>query len=266
MSDPQPVPVDEVVDQLGALGVRPGGVLQVHTSFRALRPIERGPAGLVDALVRAVGAEGTVVMPSWPEDADLPFEPLRTPAAADLGVVAQTFWQRPGVLRTEHVQAFAALGKHAAHILADPLPLPPHIEASPVGRVHELDGQVLLLGVGHDADTTIHLVECLARVPYGRSKTCCAIVDGRPKIVEYRENDHCCERFELVGEWLRDAGLESEGPVGHGMARLADARAIVEQVVPRLEAEPLLFLHPKDAGCDECDEARASVDDASAAS
>ena len=170
MSDPRPIPVDDVVEQLRALGVRTGGVLQVHTSFRAVRPIEGGPSGLVGALLRAVGATGTVVMPSWPEDADEPFDPRRTPAASDLGIVAQTFWQRAGALRTEHVQAFAAHGPRAEPILADPLPLPPHIEASPVGRVHELDGQVLLLGVGHDANTTIHLAECIARVPYGRGR------------------------------------------------------------------------------------------------
>ena len=264
MSDARPVPVDDVVEQLRALGVRPGGVLQVHTSFRAVRPIEGGPSGLIDALVRAVGASGTVVMPSWPEDADVPFDPHRTPAASDLGVVAQAFWQCPGARRTEHVQAFAAMGEQAERVLSDPLPLPPHIEASPVGRVHELDGQILLLGVGHDANTTIHLAECIARVPYGRAKTCRAVVDGRPTLVEYRENDHCCQRFELVGDWLRDAGLEAEGPVGHGTARLADARAIVEQVVSRLRAEPLLFLHGGDAGCEECDDAHASIGDSDA--
>ena len=33
----------ELVQQLLALGVRPGGVLLVHTSFRRVRPIEGGP-------------------------------------------------------------------------------------------------------------------------------------------------------------------------------------------------------------------------------
>jgi aminoglycoside N3'-acetyltransferase len=40
---------DEVVGQLRALGVERGGVLLVHTSFRAVRPIEGGPRGLISA-------------------------------------------------------------------------------------------------------------------------------------------------------------------------------------------------------------------------
>ncbi len=34
----------QVVADLRALGVKPGGVLLVHTSFRAVRPIEDGPS------------------------------------------------------------------------------------------------------------------------------------------------------------------------------------------------------------------------------
>src|SRR5438128_173242 len=55
----------EVTAQLLALGVEPGAVLLVHTSFRAVRPIEDGPTGLITALRGAIGPEGTLVMPSW---------------------------------------------------------------------------------------------------------------------------------------------------------------------------------------------------------
>lgn len=52
----RPLSRGEVVDQLRALDVRPGGVLLVHTSFRAVRPIEGGPLGLIDALRSALGS------------------------------------------------------------------------------------------------------------------------------------------------------------------------------------------------------------------
>lgn len=254
---PRPVPVDTVVDQLWALGVRKGDVLMVHTSFRAVRPVEGGPAGLIEALMRALGPTGTLVMPSWPEHGDRPFDPATTEVARDLGVVARLFWRLPGVARTTHVQAFAAIGPQAHRILADPLPLPPHRPESPVGRVHELGGQVLLLGVNHDADTTIHLAEVYAGVPYGRPKRCASVVDGRFTLISYLENDHCCERFRRVDDWLREAGTQSEGPVGHAEARLAKAESIVSAVVSRLRRDPLFFLHDPSAGCDPCDEARA---------
>ena len=175
----------EVAHQLRGLGVEKSGVLLVHSSFRAVRPVEGGPAGLIDGLREALGPEGTLVMPSWTADADTPFDPLTTPAASDLGIVADTFWQCPGVLRSDHAEAFAAVGPHAAGIVAGPLPLPPHIPESPVGRVFVLDGQVLLLGVNHDANTTLHLAELLGNVPYRVPRYLTVLQDGRPVRVEY---------------------------------------------------------------------------------
>ena len=248
-----------LVDQLHALGVRRGDVLLVHTSFRQVRPVEGGPRGLIDALRDAIGDEGTLVMPSWTGSDDEPFDPAITPAATDLGIVAEVFRRTPGVVRSDHAFAFAAAGPAAGHITSDPLPLPPHSPASPAGRVRDLDGRVLLLGVGHDADTTIHLAELEAGVPYGVPKQCTVLREGRPVRIEYLENDHCCARFALADEWLRSRGLQAEGPVGHAHARLARSRDIVSVVRKELAQDPLRFLHPTDAGCAECDEARRSV-------
>jgi aminoglycoside N3'-acetyltransferase len=249
----------EVAAQLRALGVKPGGVLLVHTSFRAVRPVEGGPAGLIAALRDALGPAGTLVMPSWCTSADEPFDPKTTRAAPDLGAVADCFRRQPGVLRTEHIFAFSAAGPHAAAIVADPLPIPPHIPASPVGRVHELDGQVLLLGVGHENNTTLHLAELLAGVPYRLSKTIRVERAGRIEQIDYGENDHCCARFALLDNWLSARGQQAEGSVGHAPARLMRAQDLVAVAVERLKAEPLLFLHEAGSGCEECEVARASV-------
>jgi aminoglycoside N3'-acetyltransferase len=249
----------ELARQLRDLGVAPGSVLLVHASFRAVRPVEGGPLGLIQGLHDALGPDGTLVMPSASEEDDLPFDPATSPASPSLGVVADTFWRLPGVRRSDHPHAFAAVGPEAARITADPLPLPPHVPASPVGRVHELDGQVLLLGVGHDADTMLHLAELLAGVPYRVPRWCTVLRDGRPVRVDYGENDHCCARFALADAWLRSRGLQSEGRVGRACARLARARDIVRLAVERLARDPLLFLHPPSTGCAECDAARRGM-------
>jgi aminoglycoside N3'-acetyltransferase len=81
-----------LVEQLRALGVEPGDVLLVHSSFRAVRPVEDGPAGLIAALQEAVGESGTIVMPAWTEDDDSPFDPASTPVSTSLGVVPATKW------------------------------------------------------------------------------------------------------------------------------------------------------------------------------
>jgi aminoglycoside 3-N-acetyltransferase len=252
-------PAEHLAARLRALGVRAGGVLLVHASFRALRPVEGGPGGVIRALRSALGPEGTLAMPSWTGDDDAPWDARSTPASPDLGALAEAFRRLPGVARSDHPFALAALGPRAEEVVAGPLPLPPHGPGSPIGRVHDLDGQVLLLGVGHDANTTVHLAEALARVPYRAARHCTVMRGGAPVRIDYDEPDHCCERFGLLDGWLGARGLQSEGPVGHAHARLVRARDVVSAALDALARDPLVFLHPAGAGCAECDAARASA-------
>lgn len=251
-----PESIDAVAAQLAALGVEPG-VVVVHTAFSKLAPIERGPEGLIAALEQAVGPGGTIVMPSMSANDDELFDPRRSPCTG-MGVVAETFWRREGVLRSDSPHAFAASGPQAAAIIAPHAIDIPHGPDSPVGRVHDLDGQVLLLGVGHDANTTVHLAENLAGVRYRRQCRSLALVDGRAVYVEYAEPDHCCERFALLDEWLDARQAQRRGPVGRGEARLARARDVVAAALGRLQEDELVFLHPP-GRCGECDDARASL-------
>lgn len=255
----QPMTSHELVEQLGRLGVGAGGVVLVHTSYRAVRPVAGGPLGLIAALQSAVGRKGTLVMPSWTGDDDAPFDPATTPADPVLGVVAETFWRLPDACRSDHPFACAALGPQASYVTSDPVALPPHKPESPVGRVHELDGQVLLLGIGHDANTTLHLAELLAGVPYRRPMHCTLRRNGRAVRQDYEENDHCCQRFSLADDWLRAGGLQSEGPVGYATARLMRSRDLVSAACAELAKDPLVFLHPRGSGCAECEDAWRSV-------
>jgi aminoglycoside 3-N-acetyltransferase len=250
--------VNQVVAQLNALGVRAGGVLLVHTSFKAVRPVEGGPLGLIRALRTAIGPEGTLVMPTV-TDGESVFDPGSTPTV-DMGITAETFWRQPGVLRSTHPGgSFAAAGPLAERICA-PQPLsPPHGPDSPPGRVLELGGQVLLLGVTHSEDTTIHVAEAIAGVPYSISHPCVVEIDGAVSTVMIAETDHCCQGFRLVDGWLRERGLQREGQVGNAEARLCASRDVIAVAVEHLTADPLIFLCPPGAGCEECDSARSSV-------
>jgi aminoglycoside N3'-acetyltransferase len=248
-----------VAEQLRALGVREGGVLLVHTSFRAVRPVEGGPLGLIAALRDALGPNGTLVLPSGSGDDDTPFDPRTTPAREDLGILPELFWRQPGVLRGNHFDAYAAVGPRAAEIVSAPLTLPPSSPGSSISVIHQLDGQVLLLGVGHDGNTLLHLAEVMGGAPYRVPHHFTVLQDGRPVRIDYGENDHCCQGFAQMDPWLRAAGLQSEGPVGYAHARLVRAQDLVRIAIERLAHDPLLFLHPTNAGCEECDAARASV-------
>jgi len=251
MSDSEPV------RQLLDVGVERGGVLIVHTAFSKVAPIDGGPLGLIEALCTALGANGTLLMPSMSDDDDTPFDP-RTAACRSLGIVADSFWRLPGVLRSDNPHGFAAYGP-AAPALTRPHSLDvPHGPDSPPGRVYELDGQILLLGVGHDANTSVHLAEAIAGVRYRIPKYLTVLVDGQPVRHAYAETDHCCENFQKLDAWLESAGKQRRGRVGHAEARLMRSRDLVDTAVLQLRAEETVFLHPDGVDA-ECDAARASI-------
>lgn len=252
-----PISITELTRQLLDLGVKPGGVLVVHCAFSRVKPVEGGPVGLITALQQALGEKGTLVMPSMTDDDEQPFDVRSTPCR-DMGIVADTFWRLPGVLRSDSPHAFAAWGAEAAFITA-PHPVEiPHGLDSPVGRVYQRDGQVLLLGVGHTENTTIHLAENLAGVRYRRRKRACLLRDGATIWVEYGEVDHCCQNFALVDGWLDAVHAQHRGRVGYAEARLCRSRDVVHIVMEHLRENETVFLHP--LGVDEqCDEARQSL-------
>ena len=56
-------------------------------------------------------------------DDDHPFDPRAT-SCIGMGIVAQTFWQLPGVLRSDSPHAIAAAGPQAAHHRPHPVDVP----------------------------------------------------------------------------------------------------------------------------------------------
>jgi len=214
---------EHIADDLVDLGVSGDGVLVVHTAFSAFGGRAGAPADLIAGLRMAAGPHGTVVMPSM----------------RGMGIVADTFWRMPGVIRSDSPHAFAAIGPHAAEITA-PHPIEvPHGLDSPVGRAFDLDAEVLLLGIGHDANTTVHHAETVAGVRY--------------------KLDHCCANFARLDSWLEARGHQQRGFIGDAPARLISARDVVATALDQLRENELIFLHPRGV-CVECDEARASME------
>lgn len=250
----------ELVGQLHAIGAEPEMTLVVHTSFRAVGPIEGGPDQLIAALTDAIGPSGTLVMPTMTGSRRLEtFNPAVTPTRG-MGIVAETFWRQPGVLRSSHpTSSFAARGPLAAEIAASGPVMPVHGPDSPIGRIHAHGGWALLIGVGQDSNTTIHLAEQMAGVPYRIRKWTTVLVGGRPQRVDFDETDHCCRNFDLVDGWLEERGLLRRGNVGQADTRLMRLSDVIGVTLPMLQADPLRFLCQPDAGCEECDLARRSV-------
>jgi aminoglycoside 3-N-acetyltransferase len=251
VDQPTPYTVQSFSADLRALGLRAGDTVLVHSSASSLGFVVGGPQAVVQALLDVLGPDGTLVAPTHTPDNSDPagwgnppvprlwwpairqqapgFDRARTPSRW-MGVIAETVRTWPGALRSDHPQvSFAALGRRAAevtvgHQLDDALG-----EHSPLGAIYRLDGKVLLLGCGHDSNTSLHLAEW--RQPSPPRGTISASVrrpDGSSEWISWTDVIERTDDFERVGAAFEETVGLSAGSVGGARARLASQRALVD--------------------------------------
>lgn len=255
-----PATRQSLVADLRALGLETGDIVVVHSSLSALGWVVGGAQTVVEALLEAVGPTGTLVMPthsgslSDPADWQNPpvpqgwIETIRSnmPAFdADLtptrgmGQIVECFRHHRDTRRSDHPTAsFAGQGPAAERIVASH-PLAPELgESSPLGQLYELDAKVLLLGVTHANNTSLHLAEYRADWP-GKGlhrRGAPVLVDGRREWVCYDDVDLDEGDFAEIGDAFAASGRERTGPVGAGVGRLCAQREIVDFAVDWIPA------------------------------
>lgn len=244
------VVMPDLVRDLRGLGVRPGSVLLAHVSLSSLGWVVGGEQAVVLALEEALGPDGTLVMPSqsWqlcdpaylgdarvPEAAwDVvratlpPYDPQWTPTRT-MGSVVEALRTRPGTLRSAHPhRSFVARGPRAAEVLARHDLDDPVGEGSPLAAVHRADGDVLLLGVGHDKNTSLHLAEARSGLPVARlANGAPLLVAGERRWVAFDEPAVDDADFVACGTAFAATGDERHGPVGAAQARLMSQPRLV---------------------------------------
>ena len=256
-----PATVESLQADLRALGLRPGMVVLVHSSLSAMGWVCGGSVAVIAALREVLSSAGTLVMPAHSPDLSEPrgwknppvpepwwplirehmpaYDPVLTPTRS-MGLIAETFRKQPDVLRSAHPQvSFCACGPHAAHITGDHSLAFGLGEHSPLARIYELHGFVLLLGVDHGNNTSMHLAEHRATFPTKR-----VIEEGAPissdsrRWTTFEDLDIDSSDFDRIGEdFLRsDAGNAVRlGEVALAACQLIPQRGLVDFAVSWLE-------------------------------
>jgi aminoglycoside 3-N-acetyltransferase len=191
----------------------------------------------VDSLRRAVGHDGTLVVPAFtpqvadphPEVRGVPDEDVRvrrdevplftSELPSPMGAVAEALRLTPGAVRSRHPQAsVAALGARANDIVSwQPL----HFavgRGSPFATLLELGGWILLVGVGHNRNSFLHHAESLIARPRLKQHRFPVLVDGERIWWETLDvGDDNDTHFPVVGrDYESHAGVR---PVAVGRAR-----------------------------------------------
>jgi aminoglycoside 3-N-acetyltransferase len=254
-------------------------ILVLHSGYRALRGVEGGPAAVVRALRAALGPTRTLIAPTfttqlihpdtWPTPPppetrprivdEMPcFEPSRS-TPHKMGAIAEAVWRAPGAIRSDHpVTSWSAIGPRAVELTRDhPIDDPEGIDG-PVGRAYRADARVMLLGCGHDADTTIHLAECLLEMPHLLAlpdRYPARGADGEREWRPVRKTTKCSDGFVKIEPRLERAGVIQRGLVGDAAVQLIRARDIVRVAVDLLRETPPALLCD-DPECIHCPTSR----------
>lgn len=254
-SSPEPVTHDRIVADLHRLGVSRGDTLIVHSSLSAIGYVIGGAQTVVNALLNSIGTTGTLTMPGhsgalsepscwknppvpqawWEiERATMPAFDVNLTPLRQMGAIPETFQLVPGVKRSNHPRtSHFAHGPLAGivtdnHALADGLG-----EQSPLARLYECDARVLLLGVPHANNTSLHLAEHRATWPSktNTSQGSPVLVNGRRQWVTYDELETNADDFDAIGDELAANQLQVSGLVGFASAHLMRQRAVVDFAV-----------------------------------
>ena len=248
----RPATVESLVAYLRALGLEAGQLVLVHSSLSALGWVAGGAQAVVMALQKVLTDTGTLVMPAhstgnsdpgrWesppvPADwhdairAHMPAYNRRLTPTRGMGAIAELFRTLPDVRRSDHpAMSFAAWGRYAHAVTADHRLNSGLGEESPLARVYDLDGKVLLLGVGHDSNTSLHLSEHRADWPGRRTtKQGSAIEIGAERQwVVYEDLEVDSGDFAEIGWDFIQAGKVNTGNVGAGKSQVMSQIELVD--------------------------------------
>ena len=238
-----------------------------HASLKSFGEIQGGPETVLEALLATLTR---LVMPAFtyktmiipevgppnngvtygrylglnrmaePFHAAMPVDPL-------IGLLAETLRRHPGAMRTAHpILSFAGFNVDEA-LNAQSLNNP----FAPIGWLADHDSWILLLGVDHTVNSSIHYAEKLA----GRRQFFRWALT-KQRILECPGFPGCSEGFEAILPEIEHVSRRVE--IGNSFIEAIPLHPLLQAVEMRIKKEPLALLCQRD-DCERCDAVRYTV-------
>jgi aminoglycoside 3-N-acetyltransferase len=232
----------------------------VHSSFKAFGQVEGGAGTVVNALAAVFS---TVIVPTFtyrtmiiprtgPENNGITygssqdqnqmaeFFTLRMPADPLMGIIPELLRKHPLAKRSNHpIQSFAGINTEkilAAQTMTDHL--------APLGALEKAEGWVVLLGVDHTVNTSIHYAEKLA----GRRQFIRWALTPKG-VVECPGFPGCSAGFQAIAPDMEKFTRHVQ--IGGALVQAIPLKMLFKVVVARIKKDPLALLcQQKD--CERC--------------
>ncbi len=230
---------------LRRLGLKAGDAVMLHSSLSSFGSVRGGAKTVVKAFLEVLGAQGTLVVPTF----------------GRLGVIPDCVRDWPGAVRSVHPLAgVAAVGAGAAALCRDHWKARlAHGPDTPYMRLVEADGYVCLAGVDLDRCTLLHTAEELLGLPYlQRTKPVTFDTPEGPVTASWPLFPGPHRDFIALDRLLRrEAGMQV-ARIGGSVVRLVRARALLETALAAGREDPAFALCDN-PGCADCVTQRAAL-------
>jgi len=236
------------------LGVQTGDTLLVHSSYKSLGEVDGGPQTVIDALLAALGTDGTLIMPSFNFDFNKgkPWDVRSTPS--QMGILTEFVRKDPRAKRVFHpIYSFAIIGKHA-EMLGSLRYKSSYERNSVFGKLRDLDGKIMVIGLSYtNSMTFFHHIEQMEGVDYRFLKQFTGEVtdwDGTTKVDTFEMFVRNIDKGVItevnpMGALMEKAGVIKSKKIGEADVKLMKANEVYAFTAREMRRDPHLLYYIK---------------------
>ena len=243
---------EKLVEGFRELGVEEGDTLLVHSSYKSLGEVDGGPQTVIRALETVLGAQGTLIMPTFNFDFNkgIPWDVRKT--RSKMGALTEIVRIDPRAKRVFHpFYSFAILGKHA-EMLGSLRYKSAYERNSVFGKLRDLDGKIMVIGLSYnDSMTFFHHIEQMEGVDYRFLK------QFTGEVTDENGNTYT-DTFEMLvrdidkgvmtmvdpmGELMEKAGVIKSAKIGEADVKLMKANEVYEFTAHEMKRDPHLLYY-----------------------
>ncbi|MCI8385673.1 MAG: AAC(3) family N-acetyltransferase [Acutalibacter sp.] len=237
--------MEQLQQDLTALGVQQGDALLVHSSMKALNTTLT-PEQVIGCLQAALGPEGTLLMPALTYENVTSEHPVFSSADTPpcVGLLPGTFWKLPGVERSLHPTHSVCARGRLAHRLTvghamDDTAVGPH---SPFMQLAVVGGRLLFIGDILESCTFMHGIEDIVQPPWIRpAPPRTFLLDGQERTYPGSDEFGWGQEFQRIGDMLEEPDIR-RGKLLGANGYLIDARALLAVGLMEMRSNPYAFV------------------------